>query len=69
MNSINEDCTVLHYTTLILLFNRTWKIIEQEIGEKQNEITPHRDAAVCTDFTLEQQQRAKFEHILCNISN
>ena len=51
MNSINEDCTVLHYTKLIPLFNITWKSIEEERGEVQNKLTPHRDAAVCTDFT------------------
>jgi len=31
MNSINEDCTVLHYTTLIPIFNRIWKSWRREV--------------------------------------
>ena len=59
-----QCCTILHsYLSLTEL----GKILNKR-GEVQNKITPHRDA-VFTDFTLEQQQRAKFEHILCNISN
>lgn len=60
-----QCCTILHsYLSLTEL----GKALNKR-GEVQNKITPHRDAAVFTDFTLEQQQRAKFEHILCNISN
>jgi len=42
MNSINEDCTVLHYTTLIPLFNRTWKSFEQERWSTEKNHTTRR---------------------------
>jgi hypothetical protein len=60
-----QCCTILHsYLSLI----ERGKALNKR-GEVQKKITPHGDAAVCTDVTLEQQQRAKFEHILCSISN